>query len=409
MIRTMIAGFALLPLLAAQSSYPAVESLIERSKATMNRAARVPLAEDPGGHTPNFVRALSLTPKAQKPMADLFETMIYQGSVEPELKLAIGLRIAQIYSSPYLALHTERRLRATERGREVLALLGTTPISTSSKTAESLAIGYGEALTKAVLGVTNDHFAAVRARYNDSQVVELTTTTCMFNYLVRFVEALALPAESWALQAEDASRSGFHAPEARISLISDAQMTAVENAQRQARENNTLGVGFANSMRAMFLNPAGATAWRNYGNATREYASVDRPLKLHISFAVSMVNGCRYCTVHQVVGLRRAGVDPNKLLAMKKDDAQLSPRELTAVEYARKLTRVPNSTTDADYQKLKAVFGEQGALEVVMQTANFAYMNRFTDGLRLPSEDEGVKIYQEIYGEGSYDQYRVKR
>jgi hypothetical protein len=24
-------------------------------------------------------------------------------------------------------------------------------------------------------------------------------------------------------------------------------------------------------------------------------------------------------------------------------------------------------------------------------------MNRFTDGLRLPSEDEAVKIYQEVY------------
>lgn len=409
MLRTLLAGFALLPLLAAQSNYPSVQSLIEKSKSATNRAARVPLAEDPGGHTPNFVRALSLTPKARQPMADLFETMIYQGGVEPELKLAIGLRIAQIYNSPYLALHTERRLRSTERGREVLALLGITPIASTSKTAESLAISYGESLTKAVLGVTNDQFAAVKAHYNDSQVVELTTTTCMFNYLVRFVEALALPTEPWALQAEDASKRGYYAPEARISLISDAQITAVENAQKQLRENNTLGVGFANSMRAMFLNPAGATAWRNYGNASREYASVDRPLKLHISFAVSMVNGCRYCTVHQVIGLRRAGVDPNKLLAMKKDDSQLTPRELTAVEYARKLTRAPNSTTDADYRKLKEVFGEQGALEVVMQTSNFAYMNRFTDGLRLPSEDEGVKIYQEIYGEGSYENYRVKR
>jgi len=342
-------------------------------------------------------------------MADLFDTMIYQGGVEPELKLAIGLRIAQIYDSPYLALHTERRLRATERGREILTLLGTSPIPASSRTAESLAIGYGESLTKAVLGVTSDQFAAVRARYNDAQIVELTTTTCMFNYLVRFVEALALPSEHWAFQPEDASKRGYQAPEARIALISDAQIAAVENAQKQLRENNTLGVGFANSMRAMFLNPAGATAWRNYGNASREYASVDRPLKLHISFAVSMVNGCRYCTVHQVIGLKRAGVDPSKLLAMKKDDSQLTPRELAAVEFARKLTRSPNSVTDADYARIKQVFGEQGALEVVMQTANFAYMNRFTDGLRLPSEDEGVKIYQEIYGEDSYANFRKVR
>jgi hypothetical protein len=28
-------------------------------------------------------------------------------------------------------------------------------------------------------------------------------------------------------------------------------------------------------------------------------------------------------------------------------------------------------------------------------------MNRFTDGLRLPSEDEAVKTYKEVYG-GSF-------
>ena len=25
-------------------------------------------------------------------------------------------------------------------------------------------------------------------------------------------------------------------------------------------------------------------------------------------------------------------------------------------------------------------------------------MNRFTDGLRLPSEDEAIRVYQETYG-----------
>jgi hypothetical protein len=33
----------------------------------------------------------------------------------------------------------------------------------------------------------------------------------------------------------------------------------------------------------------------------------------------------------------------------------------------------------------------------LLQSCNFAYMNRFTDGLRLPSEDEAIKVYQETY------------
>jgi alkylhydroperoxidase family enzyme len=111
-----------------------------------------------------------------------------------------------------------------------------------------------------------------------------------------------------------------------------------------------------------------------------------------------MANGCRYCTIHQVVGLRRLGVDPTKLLAMEKDDSALTPRERTAVAFARKVTGSPSTVTDADYATLKAEFREQGALEVLLQTCNFSFMNRFTDGLHLPSEDEAIKVYRDVYG-----------
>ena len=80
------------------------------------------------------------------------------------------------------------------------------------------------------------------------------------------------------------------------------------------------------------------------------------------------------------------------------DDTALTPRELVAVTFARKLTAEPSKMTDADYDALKAEFGERGALELVLQTCNFAFMNRFTDGLRLPSEDEAVRVYLETYG-----------
>jgi AhpD family alkylhydroperoxidase len=157
----------------------------------------------------------------------------------------------------------------------------------------------------------------------------------------------------------------------------------------------------ANSMRAMMRVPALAQAWREFGSQ-RESWSIDRNTQLQISFAVSYTNGCRYCTLHQVLGLRRLGVDMKKLVAMKKDDSSLTPKELIAVEFARKLTKEPASVNDADFAKLKTEYGEQGALEVILQTGGFAFMNRFTDNLRLPSEDEAVRVYQETYGDGSY-------
>ena len=69
-----------------------------------------------------------------------------------------------------------------------------------------------------------------------------------------------------------------------------------------------------------------------------------------------------------------------------------------AVRFARELTERPGAVKDDEYATLAAEFGAGGALEVLMQTCNFAFMNRFTDGLALPSEDEAIKIYKEVYG-----------
>jgi AhpD family alkylhydroperoxidase len=382
--------------------------------AKKNNVARVPLAEVTNiknadaletANVPNYIKALAHTTKAAPQFANLVQTFIYGGTVAPETKMAMGLKIAQIYKSGYISAHTARWLKASDKGKAILANLKT---NKSLSEAEQVAVRYAELLNNNVSGVTDADFAKTRAFYHDSQIVELTMTVCFFNYLTRLVEALNLPVEEWVStdNAKTPNINPFSVPRARIGLVSDRELeagnTALTNAKQPQNPSQGLGLGIANSQRAMMRVPDLQQAWRDYGFLNRQNWTIDRNIQLNISFAVSMANGCRYCTLHQVQGLRRLGVDPKKLLEMKKDDSALTPRELTAVEFARKLTKEPTSTTDADFAKLKAEFGEQGAVEVIMQTGSFAFMNRFTDGLRLPSEDEAVKTYQEVYGEGTY-------
>jgi AhpD family alkylhydroperoxidase len=353
-------------------------------------------------NVPNYIKALAQNTKAAPQFANLIQTVIYGGTISPETKMAMALKISQIYGSSYVYAHAKRWLSASEKGTSLLK--GT------SNEAEQLAVRYAELLNNNILGVTDADFAKTRAVYNDAQIVELTMTVCFFNYFTRLVEATSLPVEDWV--ANDKSPKTpenlpkFLAPTARIALVSDRELDAgslaLTNLKTQQNAPNSLGVGIANSQRAMLRVPDISQNWREFGAANRAAWTIDRNIQLQISFAVSMANGCRYCTLHQVLGLRRLGVEVKKLLQMKKDDSALTPRELTAVEFARKLTETPTLTTDADFAKLKAEFGEQGALEVIMQTANFSFMNRFTDGLRLPSEDEAVKTYQETYGDGTY-------
>lgn len=408
---------------SANANTPLAE-LEKAARAGTKNTARVPLAEvtdianaDPlgGRYVPNYTKALAATTKSAAQHANLVQTFLFGGSVAPETKMAMGLRIAQIYNSPYLYAHASRWLRATARGTEMLK--GWEKDSFTSP--EALAIEYAEKLTNDIHGVTDSDFERVRGVYNDSQIIELTMTVSFFNHFVRLIEGLGLPAEEWVLNDAKpviaATINKTVAPAARVALVSDNEMsqtvTVLENAKQTANQAAAqgLGLGIANSQRAFLRVPALGQAWREFGTQNRATWTIERNIQLQISFAVSMVNGCRYCTLHQVLGLRRLGVDPKKLLSMKKDDSQLTPRELNAVEFARKITKQPNSTTIVDFDRLKKEFGQSGAVEVILQTGNFAFMNRFTDGLRLPSEDEAVKTYQEVYGDGAYRDWKVEK
>ena len=407
------------PASSAPGTPASIAELDAQAKTRVNAQARVPLAPatadtfrqiasfEPGGsgRVPNYLRALAVKPSLAAPFARLIRTFVYDGTLSPALKLAMATRIAQVNRSAYGAAHLTRLLRnAGPEGETLLARLRTGQFDQLSA-ADRLALRWAELQTQDIHGMTDAEFGQLRGFYSDSEIVELTFTVCFFNYFTRMVEGLGLPVEPWVL---DASAKPAPAPAwtrdrvpPRVALISDAEIegsgSALQAAKRPISGNAGLGIGMANSQRAMMRVPALAAAWREFG-AANGASQVGRDILLQVSFAVSMVNGCRYCTIHQVVGLRRIGVDATKLLAMEKDDSALTPREKTAVLFARKLTSTPAGITDADYARLRKEFGEQGALEVLLQTCNFSFMNRFTDGLHLPSEDEAIAIYREVYG-----------
>jgi AhpD family alkylhydroperoxidase len=406
------------PLFAAPEAMASLADLDAQARARASATARVPLEpatadlfrgidsfEVAGsGRVPNYLRALAIKPGTVKAFAHLLRTFAYQGRVSPALKLAMATRIAQVNRSAYGAAHLTRLLRATgPDGDALLARLRTNQID-ALPPGDRLALRWAELQTQDIHGMGDEEFRQLRGYYSDADIVELTFTVCVFNYFTRMVEGLGLPVEPWVLDpavrpAAAPAWTRDRSP-ARVALISDAEIESTGEALRAARRpvagTAGLGIGMANSQRAMMRVPELADAWRQFGAANGD-SLVGREILLQVSFAVSMANGCRYCTIHQVVGLRRLGVDPTKLLAMEKDDSALTTRERTAVIFARTLTASPSSVTDADYATLKREFREQGALEVLLQTCNFSFMNRFTDGLRLPSEDEAIRVYMDVY------------
>jgi alkylhydroperoxidase family enzyme len=138
---------------------------------------------------PNYLRAIAALPNATKPLAHLVKTVIYGGTVAPESKMSMGLRIAQINGSPYVAAHLQRLLGVSPRGQKALNCLKSNDLDTISA-ADRLALTYAELLTQDANGITDEVFQKTRAQFNDSQLVELTMTVCFFNYFTRFLTPL---------------------------------------------------------------------------------------------------------------------------------------------------------------------------------------------------------------------------
>jgi len=115
----------------------AVATLEKQERAQAKATARIDLSSsgaglvdpadnlEPAGseNVPNYVKAFASRPGAPGAFAHVVRTFLYGGLVQPEVKLGMALRVAQLNSNPYLAAHAERLLRSTDDGKSILAAI----------------------------------------------------------------------------------------------------------------------------------------------------------------------------------------------------------------------------------------------------------------------------------------------
>src|SRR5271156_5659079 len=116
------------------------------------------------------------------------------------------------------------------------------------------------------------------------------------------------------------------------------------------------------------------------------YASVGRSLdrKLYelIYLRVSCINGCRYCTQHNVASSKRAGLNAEDWAALKAGNfSRYSERERAALVYVEKLTLAPHKINETDFNELKKQFSDPEIVDLHMLTGLANLTNRLTDPL----------------------------
>jgi uncharacterized peroxidase-related enzyme len=123
-----------------------------------------------------------------------------------------------------------------------------------------------------------------------------------------------------------------------------------------------------------------------------------------IASYVSGLNQCRYCHgVHsataELLGVKRELVDSQ----IDIDGAAVDPKMRPVLRYARKLTRQPNSLTQADADAIFAAGWEEPALYyTVAVTALFNFMNRLVEGMGIELDPSYIKPASERLAKRGY-------
>jgi len=169
-----------------------------------------------------------------------------------------------------------------------------------------------------------------------------------------------------------------------MTRLAPLSIDEVDPDTRQMIENAEALMGFVpNDALVMARNPALTKAMWGLVAAVYGPGSVDNGLKRLIGEAASKAAGCFYCSAHAAHGAREQGVAQEKIDAVWsfEDSPLFNEAERAAINLAMKAGRVPNETTDADFDRLRAHFSETEITEIVAVIAMFGFLNRWNTTL----------------------------
>ena len=106
----------------------------------------------------------------------------------------------------------------------------------------------------------------------------------------------------------------------------------------------------------------------------------------------SHVNGCRYCYAHNTALGQAAGITDDEIAEISTDDylqsKTLSEAEKAAVQWAEAVTLNTAAKRDDLFGTMKRLFTDAEIVEITMVSAMFNMINRLTDSLQVPVEQQ---------------------
>jgi uncharacterized peroxidase-related enzyme len=167
-------------------------SRVPRAQATSAVAAIYDRYMSTRGNVPNMFRTMAHRPEIFETMIAHFEAILQTGTVPLRLKELVIVRTSQLNRCDYcLGSHTQICLKLGWT-REQLDHLADYPLRDDFTAAEKAALRFAELMTLDSTHISDEEFDALRAHYDEGEIVELMAAIGLFNYFNRFSNALRI-------------------------------------------------------------------------------------------------------------------------------------------------------------------------------------------------------------------------
>jgi uncharacterized peroxidase-related enzyme len=152
------------------------------------------------GFVPNSILTMQRRPAIAQAFMDLNRAVLYEGTVAEELKMLVSLVTSQASGCRYCQAHMTNLASIYSASDEKIRAVWDFEASPLFSAAEraALRLGYHAALVPNEASEAD--FEALRAHFDDGQIVEIVATIALFGYLNRWNDTMATTLESRAVE-----------------------------------------------------------------------------------------------------------------------------------------------------------------------------------------------------------------
>ncbi|MGD1955256.1 MAG: carboxymuconolactone decarboxylase family protein [Sphingomonadales bacterium] len=154
--------------------------------------------EQPRGFTPNSIRTMARRPDIVKAFMALNQAVLYEGTVEPELKMLISLISSYASGCLYCQSHMANLSQLYEASDAKIAAIMEYETSPEFTAPERAALNVAYKAAQVPNAVTEADFQRLKEHFDDGQIVEIVGAIALFGYLNRCNDTMATTLEPLA-------------------------------------------------------------------------------------------------------------------------------------------------------------------------------------------------------------------